>query len=158
MLFWFVRIGKDFLEILILLGLVMNNFHYFGLFLSTNTKNVLMDGLTGITDYNIALGVADRIFIDHCTLLHKSQLEGNEELQSYLESNLGKSISIKLEAIGISDKAMAFRVGGVDNICANEVPHITIATFRGGNPVDSNKITNWRYIEPIIVNVRLEKR
>ena len=136
----------------------MNNFHYFGLFLSTDTKNMLIDTLTDNKDYNIALGVADRIFIDHCTLLHKSQLEGNEELQSYLESNLEKSISIKLEAIGISDKAMAFRVGGVDNICANEVPHITIATFRGGNPVDSNKITNWRYIEPIIVNVRLEKR
>ena len=136
----------------------MNNFHYFGLFLSTDTKNMLIDTLTDNKDYNIALGVADRIFIDHCTLLHKSQLEGNEELQSYLESNLGKCISIKLEAIGISDKAMAFRVGGVGNICANEVPHITIATFRGGNPVDSNKITNWRYIEPIIVNVRLEKR
>ena len=73
---------------------------------------MLMDTLTDNIDYNIALGVADRIFIDHCTLLHKSQLEGNEELQSYLESNLGKSISIKLEAIGISDKAMAFRVGG----------------------------------------------
>ena len=136
----------------------MNNFHYFGLFLSTNTKNVLMDDLTDNIDYNIALGVADRIFIDHCTLLNKSQLKGNEELQSYLESNLGKSISIKLVAVGVSDKAMAFKVEGVDNICANEVPHITIATFRGGNPVDSNKITNWRYIEPIIVNVRLEKR
>ena len=67
-------------------------------------------------------------------------------------------MSIKLVAVGISDKSMAFKVEGVDNICTNEVPHITIATFRGGNPVDSNKITNWRYIEPIIVNVRLEKR
>ena len=136
----------------------MNNFHYFGLFLSINTKNVLMDGLTDNIDYNIALGVADRIFIDHCTLLHKSQLEGNEELQSYLESNLGKSISIKLEAIGISDKAMAFKVEGVDNICANEVPHITIATFRGGNPVDSNKIINWTCIEPVVITAKLEKR
>ena len=136
----------------------MNNFHYFGLFLSTNTKNVLMDGLTDNIDYNIALGVADRIFIDHCTLLHKSQLEGNEELQSYLESNLGKSISIKLEAIGISNKAMAFKVEGVDNICANEVPHITIATFRGGTPVDSNKIINWTCIEPVVITAKLEKR
>ena len=136
----------------------MNNFHYFGLFLSTNTKNVLMNDLTDNIDYNIALGVADRIFIDHCTLLHKSQLEGNEELQSYLESNLGKSISIKLEAIGISDKAMAFKVEGVDNICANEVPHITIATFRGGNPVDSNKIINWTCIEPVVITAKLEKR
>ena len=136
----------------------MNNFHYFGLFLSTNTKNVLMDGLTDNIDYNIALGVADRIFIDHCTLLHKSQLEGNEELQSYLESNLGKSISIKLVAVGVSDKAMAFKVEGVDNICANEVPHITIATFRGGNPVDSNKIINWTCIEPVVITAKLEKR
>ena len=135
----------------------MNNFHYFGLFLGTNTKNVLMDGLTDIIDYNIALGVADRIFIDHCTLLHKSQLEGNEKLQSYLESNLGKPISIKLVAVGVSDKAMAFKVEGVDNICANEVPHITIAIFKGGNPVDSNRIINWRCIEPIIVNTRLRK-
>lgn len=136
----------------------MKDYQYYGLFLDTDTKNMLMDTLTDNIDYNIALGVADRIFIDHCTLLHKSQLEGNEELQSYLESNLGKSISIKLEVIGISDKAMAFGVGGVDNICANEVPHITIATFRGGNPVDSNKITNWRYIESVVITAKLEKR
>ena len=136
----------------------MKDYQYYGLFLDTDTKNMLMDTLTDNIDYNIALGVADRIFIDHCTLLHKSQLEGNEELQSYLESNLGKSISIKLEVIGISDKAMAFGVGGVDNICANEVPYITIATFRGGNPVDSNKITNWRYIESVVIIAKLEKR
>ena len=132
----------------------MKNYQYYGLFLDIDTKNMLMDNLTDNIDYN----VADRILIDHCTLLHKSQLEGNEKLQSYLESNLGKPISIKLVAVGVSDKAMAFKVEGVDNICANEVPHITIATFRGGNPVDSNKITNWRYIEPIIVNAKLEKR
>lgn len=136
----------------------MKDYQYYGLFLGTDTKNMLMDTLTDNIDYNIALGVADRIFIDHCTLLHKSQLDSNENLQSYLESSLGKSMSIRLVAVGISDKAMAFKVEEVDNICANEVPHITIATFRGGNPVDSNKITNWRYIEPIIVNVRLEKR
>ena len=136
----------------------MKDYQYYGLFLDIDTKNMLMDTLTDNIDYNIALGVADRIFIDHCTLLHKSQLDSNENLQSYLESSLGKSMSIRLAAVGISDKAMAFKVEEVDNICANEVPHITIATFRGGNPVDSNKIANWRYIEPIIVNVRLEKR
>ena len=131
----------------------MKNYQYYGLFLDIDTKNMLMDNLTDNIDYN----VADRILIDHCTLLHKSQLEGNEKLQQYLESNLGKPISIKLVAVGVSDKAMAFKVEGVDNICANEVPHITIATFRGGNPVDSNRIINWRCIEPIIVNTRLRK-
>lgn len=134
----------------------MENYQYYGLFLGTGTKNMLMDNLTG--NIGIALGAADRIFIDHCTLLHKSQLKGNEELQSYLESNLGKSINIRLVAVGISDKAMAFKVEGVDNICANEVPHITIATFRGGNPVDSNRIINWRCIKPVIITAKLEKR
>lgn len=136
----------------------MKDYQYYGLFLDTDTKNMLIDTLTDSIGYNMALGLADRVFIDHCTLLHKSQLDSNENLQSYLESNLGKSMSIRLVAVGISDKAMAFKVEGVDNICANEVPHITIATFRGGNPVDSNKITNWRYIEPTIVNAKLEKR
>lgn len=122
-----------------------------------------MDTLTDNIDYNIALNVADKIFIDHCTLLHKShvaysQLINYEDLQSCLDNALGKSISIKLVAVGISDKAMAFRVEGVNDICANPVPHITIATFRGGKPVDSNKILNWRYIEPIIVTAKLEKR
>ena len=135
----------------------MKKFEYYGLFLGTDNKNMLMDTLTDNIDYNIALGVADRIFIDHCTLLHKSQLNSNENLQSHLESNLGKSMSIRLVAVGISDKAMAFKVEGVDNICANEVPHITIATFRGGNPVDSNNITNWSDIKPFVVETKLEK-
>ena len=67
-------------------------------------------------------------------------------------------MSVKLGGIGSSDKAMAFKVEGVDNICANEVPHITIATFRGGNPVDSNKIINWTCIEPVVIIAKLEKR
>ena len=134
----------------------MKDFEYYGLFLGTDNKNMLMDTLTDNIDYNIALGVADRIFIDHCTLLHKSQLDSGN-LQSYLESSLGKSMSIKLVAVGISDKSMAFKVEGVDNICANEVPHITIATFRGGNPVDSNMITEWKDIEPIFVETKLKK-
>lgn len=51
----------------------MENYQYYGLFLGIDTKNMLVDNLTDNIDYNIALGVADRIFIDHCTLLHKSQ-------------------------------------------------------------------------------------
>lgn len=45
----------------------MDNFHYFGLFLDTNTKNKLMNILTDNIDYNIALNVADKIFIDYCS-------------------------------------------------------------------------------------------
>lgn len=136
----------------------MNNFHYFGLFLDTDTKNRLMDILTDNIDYNIALNVADKIFIDHCTLLHVSQLHGNSEIYNYLKGYVGEKFQIVINGVGISDKAMAFRVDEKSVVCVNDIPHITIATFRGGEPVDSNEITNWKDIEPIIVTVKLEKR
>lgn len=136
----------------------MNNFHYFGLFLDTDTKNRLMDILTDNIDYNIALNVADKIFIDHCTLLHVSQLHGNSEIYNYLKGYVGEKFQIVINGVGISDKAMAFRVDEKSVVCVNDIPHITIATFRGGKPVDSNEITNWKDIEPIIVTVKLEKR
>lgn len=136
----------------------MNNFHYFGLFLDTDTKNRLMDILTDNIDYNIALNIADKIFIDHCTLLHVSQLHGNSEIYNYLKGYVGEKFQIVINGVGISDKAMAFRVDEKSVVCVNDIPHITIATFRGGKPVDSNEITNWKDIEPIIVTVKLEKR
>ena len=136
----------------------MNNFHYFGLFLDTDTKNRLMDILTDNIDYNIALGVADRIFIDHCTLLHVSQLHGNSEIYNYLKGYVGKEFQIVINGVGISSKAMAFRVDKKGVVCANDIPHITIATFREGKPVDSNEITNWKNIEPIVIIIKLEKK
>lgn len=136
----------------------MNNFHYFGLFLDTDTKNRLMDILTDNIDYNIALNAADKIFIDHCTLLHVSQLHGNSEIYNYLKGYVGEKFQIVINGVGISDKAMAFRVDEKSVVCVNDIPHITIATFRGGKPVDSNEITNWKDIRPIIVTVKLEKR
>lgn len=36
---------------------------------------------------------------------------------------------------------MAFKVDIEPLKCANEIPHITICTFNGGKPVDSNNIT-----------------
>lgn len=137
----------------------MKDFQYFGLFLDTDTKNRLMDILTDDIDFNISLGVADRILIDHCTLLHKSQLHGMSELYSYLESRLSNTVKIQLVAVGTSDKAMAFKVKlPIPCICVNDIPHITIATFRGGKPVDSNNITHWRAIEPIEIMSVLDYR
>lgn len=136
----------------------MNNFHYFGLFLDTDTKNRLMDILTDNIDYNIALNVADRIFIDHCTLLHMSQLHGNSEIYNYLKGYVGKEFQIVINGVGISDKAMAFRIDKKSVVCVNDIPHITIATFKEGEPVDSNEITNWKNIEPIVITVKLEKK
>lgn len=53
---------------------------------------------------------------------------------------------------------MAFRCNIPENLCANKIPYITICTFNGGKPVDSNNITEWKDIEPIIIETKLEKR
>lgn len=137
----------------------MDNFHYFGLFLDTNTKNKLMNILTDNIDYNIALNVADKIFIDHCTLLHVSQLHGYSEVFNDLNNRLGENIQIKIEGIGISDKAMAFKVTLPRNVYSiNKTPHITICTFNSGKPVESNSITKWFLLEePIQVKTTLKK-
>lgn len=139
----------------------MKDFEYYGLFLTD-------EGMTKLLLEWLAINCPDvmgknwfytTMYLDHCTLLHKSQKDYYTE-REILESNLGKMCAITIDAVGYTDKAMAFRVNkellGVP--CANNTPHITICTFKDGKPVDSNSITEWKDIEPIIVETKLEKR
>lgn len=136
----------------------MKNFQYFGLFLDEETKKGLLDVfLTYLEEGNSIGYLMNKIYIDHCTLLHVSQLHGNSEIYNYLNDRLEETFEIVINGIGISDKAAAFRVAEYSVVCVNEVPHITIATFNGGEPVDSNNITEWKDIEPIIIKTTLKK-
>lgn len=42
-------------------------------------------------------------------------------------------------------------------VCVNNIPHITIATFSGGKPVESNYITHWKAFGPIVIDAELKK-
>jgi hypothetical protein len=61
------------------------------------------------------------------------------------------SFILVVDAIGISDKAVAFRVKnivhprGVEIRSSNDIPHITLLVNSkdGGKAVDSNAIVNW---------------
>lgn len=135
----------------------MKNFQYFGLFLDEDTRDKLLSFIK--TEINSSIiDDAERVFLDHCTLLHVSQLHGNSELYSYLEEHLGEKVPVKITALGMSEKAFAFKVVLPMYICANNIPHITIATYYGGKPVDSNHITEWESIKPIEVITTLSKR
>lgn len=136
----------------------MGNFQYFGLFLDEETKKGLLDVfLTYLEEGNSIGYLINKIYLDHCTLLHVSQLHGNSEIYNYLNDRIGEKYEIVINGIGISDKAVAFRVAEYSVVCVNEIPHITIATFNGGKPVDSNNITEWKDIEPIIIKTTLKK-
>lgn len=138
----------------------MNNFEYIGLFLTEESKNKLLDWLF-IEQPNIVNidWPITTMYLDHCTLIHTSQVTGFNA-DEFIKTLGNTERIIAVTHIGVSDKAMAFKVISptITDYCMNKVPHITICTFNGGKPVDSNNITEWKDIELIIVEVKLEKR
>lgn len=137
----------------------MKDFQYFGLFLEDKTKIKLLGiFLNFLYENNNSLILDDdNIILDHCTLLHVSQLHDNQVFYDYLNTRVGETFSIVINGIGISNKAAAFKIAEYSVVCANKIPHITIATFNGGKPVDSNNIIEWKAIEPIILKTTLKK-
>lgn len=101
----------------------------------------------------------NRVYLDHCTLLHIVQYDKNSFTDNAIKSRLDVALAdnriktnLNITQIGISDKAMAFKVSLKDSefdmcsltlLCANKIPHITICTFNNGKQVDSNTIINW---------------
>lgn len=152
----------------------MDKWQYYGLFIDKETHDKLIDVLV---DYHWigTLNDSEKEYLDHCTLLHISHLKNDDTISlnrlikarlDYLLKNNIVEANVMITAIGISEKAMAFRVVILNNssgiydyeICANEIPHITICTFNGGKPVDSNMITDWHDLdEPVIIKTILKR-
>lgn len=139
----------------------MKNFEYYGLFLTEESKAKLKAWLIN-SNYQSEILKSEKEYLDHCTMLHKSQRGEDtyliEEDLKFMLAVQVKNMRLEIDGIGVSDKAMAFRCNLSEELCANKVPHITICTFNGGKPVDSNNITEWKDIKPIIVEAKLEKK
>lgn len=143
----------------------MKTFEYYGLFLTEYGKTKLKVWLWGNGyDFNndiIKGALPENWYLDHCTLLHKSQVLTHPQLADTLKvateyCNNAKG-TLEINGIGVSDKAMAFRCNLSEELCANKIPHVTICTFNGGKPVDSNMITEWKDIESIKVEAKLKR-
>lgn len=137
----------------------MSNYQYYGLFLTKKSRNKLLtEFLKHICGLNIIL--QDIVmYLDHCTLLHSSQEEQFTKTKQTLDGCIIGGIDftdLEINGFGYNDTAIAFRVKDL-YLCANKTAHITILTYNGGKPVDSNSITNWKDIEPIIVQTTLKK-
>ena len=67
----------------------------------------------------------------------------NPEYERYL----GMKVKLRVEELGISDKAIAVKVSGFYTM--NKIPHVTLAVNvnEGGKPVMSNQITNWQPVD-----------
>lgn len=142
----------------------MDDYKYYGLFLTQESKDRLNNWFWqsdyGLNDDIIKKG-ADKWYLDHVTLLHSSKAQEHPALEVRLEAltwmQAGNYITFGVNGIGESHNALAFRCNIMPYFCAARVPHITICTFRGGVPKDSNNITEWRNINPIMVKGMLKK-
>lgn len=69
------------------------------------------------------------------------------ELPNYLKQYLGTQQKLVATHIGISPMAVAVKVYGFES--KNKIPHVTMAVnvANGGEPVMSNKITEWTPLE-----------
>lgn len=111
-----------------------------------DVKTYLLQYVLGEKE-KLLLRNADKIYLDHCTILHHTQdTDNNSNIKLFCEHCKDVKFNVDLLLVGISDKAMAFKVELHGVPCANDCPHITIATFNGGKPVDSNYITKWKPI------------
>lgn len=116
------------------------NFEYYGLFLTDESKSTLDKWLVK-NGYEIS----GKKYLDHCTLMHRSD-DLDLSLIKLYDSYEGLRFFMLVTGIGISDKAMAFRVSLIMPCSSKRIPHITICTIGDGKPYDSNFIPNWTRI------------
>lgn len=131
---------------------ISNNYIYVGLFLTDRSKEKVKEVINSMPKYKELFNNANKVFIDHCTLLHKNQEKDNKQVfenlsKLYLSKDGIYKIAMVATHIGFIDgKVMAIKV----KHCmpsVNKTPHITICTFGDGKPFDSNKIAEWHKLD-----------
>lgn len=82
-------------------------------------------------------------------MAHHMTIVFKEPLPPELKEDLNKRVSLLVKNVGVSDDAIAVEVEGYPT--TKDIPHITVAIPKDGNPVNSNYITDWRPIEEDII-------
>lgn len=130
------------------------NWTYYALVVTEESRNKLISYLQN-SDYNYLFEKVSKVYLHHCTLLHKSQIIYNKHLKNILDENINNKFTLMIMSIGFSEKALAFF--SPNGFSVNKIPHITIGTYEDGKPVDSNYITNWKEINVISVETILKR-
>lgn len=95
-------------------------------------------------------------FYGHHMTIHYGLSTLPKSTEEWLLANEGKEYSLTVIAVGKSDKAIAVEVAADGDIpCSNNLRHITVSVAPNGRPVDSNNITEWRYIKPFRIKSKI---
>lgn len=130
----------------------MENWIYYGVFLDDDESQRVYNIVNSLPGINIPDDW--RKYADHMTIIYNNKSEIAQAWAKQANVRLGEDVILKATHVGVSDKAIAIRVTG--EMSANDIPHITIACSPTGKPVESNKITNWREIDPFTINGRID--
>lgn len=129
----------------------MNDWIYYGVFFSTDTKRFLIDRAKDIVD----IPEDWKLYGDHMTIIFNDGVEEKNIQAKALDNVLGWKQQLRITSIGISEEAIAFAVGNYAT--QNKQSHITIAVAPGSKPVKSNEIKNWTPIIGFYVTGKLGK-
>lgn len=130
----------------------MENWIYYGVFLDDDESQRVYNIVNSLP--GISIPDDWRKYADHMTIIYNNKSEIAQAWAKQANVRLGEDVLLKATHVGVSDKAIAIRVTG--EMSANDIPHITIACSPTGKPVESNKITNWREIDPFTINGRID--
>ena len=115
----------------------MKNWIYYGVFFSETSQRALLN----LAKEYEAIPDNWKIFCHHMTIVFNDKSQEKQELAEWLDNFLGNSQSLRIDSIGVSDRAIA--LGVADYVTQNKHSHITVATAPDAKPVESNNITNW---------------
>ena len=131
---------------------MIKNWIYYGVFLDEDESERVYNIVNSLPGINIPNDW--KKYAHHMTIVYNNKSEVAQAWANSTEQRLGEDVLLRATHVGLSDKAIAIRVNG--EISSNDISHITIACSPTGKPVDSNKITNWRKIDPFIINGRID--
>lgn len=129
----------------------MENWIYYGVFFSTETKRFLIERAKDIVD----IPEDWKLYGDHMTIIFNDGIEEKNIQAKALDNVLGWKQQLRITSIGISEEAIAFAVGNYAT--QNKQSHITIAVAPGSKPVKSNEIKNWTPIIGFYVKGKIGK-
>jgi hypothetical protein len=139
-------------------------YNYYAVALTKSSKEILISyikegkGVCGNL-FSTLYEMLEKVYCDHHTLMHHSK--HNFYVEKLLYSSLDEVVTLKVTHIGFSDKAMAAKLDRgkhISHICTNDIPHITIGTFKEGKPVDSNNIKEWIELDKPILLMGIIKK
>ena len=131
---------------------MLENWIYFGVFLDADESERVYNIINSLPGIDIPDDW--RKYTSHMTIIYNNKSEIAQAWAKATAPRVGEDVLLKATHVGISDKAIAIRVNG--EMSANAIPHITIACSPIGKPVDSNKITNWREIDPFTISGKID--